>query len=90
MSVSTVTTYLSGLSYAHKIRNLTDYTKSFIISKMLEGLRRKNPQKSDIRTPISLELLKPELPGACNRSLGSKLLSITTQLHCGGHHGGRA
>ena len=30
------------------------------------------------------------LPGACFRSPGSKLLSITTQLHCGGHLGGRA
>ena len=30
------------------------------------------------------------LPGACNRSPGSKLLSITTQLHCGGQLGGRA
>jgi hypothetical protein len=30
------------------------------------------------------------LPGACNLSPGSKLLSITTQLHCGGHLGGRA
>jgi hypothetical protein len=29
------------------------------------------------------------LPGACYRSPGSKLLSITTQLHCGGHLGGR-
>jgi hypothetical protein len=29
-------------------------------------------------------------PGACNRSPGSKLLSITTQLHCGSHLGGRA
>ena len=29
------------------------------------------------------------LPGACNRSPGSKLLSITTQLHCGGQLGGR-
>ena len=28
-------------------------------------------------------------PGACNRSPGSKLLSITTQLHCGGHLGRR-
>jgi hypothetical protein len=28
--------------------------------------------------------------GACNRSPGSNLLSITTQLHCGGHLGGRA
>ena len=31
-----------------------------------------------------------KLPGACNRSPGSKLLSITMQLHCGGHLGGRA
>jgi hypothetical protein len=30
------------------------------------------------------------LTGACNRSPGSKLLSITMQLHCGGHLGGRA
>ena len=30
------------------------------------------------------------LPGACNRSPGSKLLLITKQLHCGGHLGGRA
>jgi hypothetical protein len=30
-------------------------------------------------------LTRGSLPGACNRSPGSKLLSITTQLHCGGH-----
>ena len=30
------------------------------------------------------------LPGACNRSPGSKLLSITMQLHCGGHLGVKA
>jgi hypothetical protein len=35
-------------------------------------------------------LINQRLPGACNRSPGSKLLSITTQLHCGGHLGGRA
>jgi hypothetical protein len=34
--------------------------------------------------------INKRLPGACNRSPGSKLLSITTQLHCGGHLGGRA
>jgi hypothetical protein len=34
--------------------------------------------------------LNQRLPGACNRSPGSKLLSVTTQLHCGGHLGGRA
>ena len=30
------------------------------------------------------------LPGACSHSPGSKLLSITAELHCGGHFGGRA
>jgi hypothetical protein len=34
--------------------------------------------------------INQRLPGACYRSPGSKLLSITTQLHCGGHLGGRA
>ena len=34
--------------------------------------------------------LNQRLPAACNRSPGSKLLSITKQLHCGGHLGGRA
>ena len=31
-----------------------------------------------------------KLPGACNRSPGLKLLSITAQLHCGDHLGGSA
>jgi hypothetical protein len=34
--------------------------------------------------------INQRLPWACNRSPGSKLLSITTQPHCGGHLGGRA
>ena len=34
--------------------------------------------------------MNQRLPGACNRSPGSKLLSITMQLHCAGHLGGRA
>jgi hypothetical protein len=37
-----------------------------------------------------VNVLNQRLPGACNRSPGSKLLSITMQLHCGGHLGGRA
>jgi hypothetical protein len=39
---------------------------------------------------IKIYTINQRLPGACNRSPGSKLLSITTQLHCGGHLGGRA
>ena len=81
--VSTVTTYLSGLSYDHKTRNLTDYTKSFIISKMLERLRRKNPKKSDIRTPISLELLKKlisSLRWICNSDYEACMFSSAFSL----------
>ena len=39
---------------------------------------------------IEFENKNQRLAGACNRLPGSKLLSITTQLHCGGHLGGRA
>ena len=47
----------------------------------------------DVDSKATLEdflTLNQRLPGVCNRSPGSKLLSITTQLHCGGHLGGRA
>jgi hypothetical protein len=44
---------------------------------------------SPLNSPKKI-LFNQRLPGACNRSPGSKLLSITTQLHCGGHLGGRA
>lgn len=57
-SVSTVTTYISGISYLHKIRCLQDNTKSFLVTKTLEGLKRKKPKTSDPRVPISLDLLK--------------------------------
>ena len=36
------------------------------------------------------QTINKRLPRACNRSPGLKLLSITTQLDCGGHLGGRA
>ena len=34
--------------------------------------------------------INQRFPAVCNRSHGRKLLSITTQLHCGGHLVGRA
>jgi hypothetical protein len=83
MSVSTVASYLSGVNYAHKTRNLTDYTKSFIISQMLEGLRRRNPQKSDIRTPISLDLLRKlisSLRWICNSDYEACMFSSAFSL----------
>lgn len=58
LAASTVSSYISGLSHRHKMNDYIDSTKSFIVSKMIEGIKRKKPQKPDIRCPISIELLK--------------------------------
>lgn len=56
MSASTASTYVSALSYIHKIRNYPDPTKLFIITKVLEGMKRKC-KKCDVRSPITFDLL---------------------------------
>jgi hypothetical protein len=55
-SVSTITTYISAVSYVHKIRHITDTTKGFILTKMMEGLKREG-NSSDLRSPITISLL---------------------------------
>jgi hypothetical protein len=57
LSSSTISTYISGISYVHKIRGLTDSTNSFLVTKMLEGLRRKSRRYTDLRAPVTLGLL---------------------------------
>ena len=50
---------------------------------MLEGLRRKNPQKSDIRTPISLDLLRKlisSLRWICNSDYEACMFSSAFSL----------
>lgn len=78
-ATSTVTTYIFAFIHVHKMGNLVDNTKSFIISKMLEGLRRKNPKTRDIRVPISLNLLKRlifSLQKVCTSRYDTFLFSI--------------
>ena len=55
-STATILTYISGISYFHKIHNLLDPTSTFVIQKMLDGCRRSR-KKKDNRAPISKELL---------------------------------
>ena len=55
-SVSTITTYKSAVSYVHKIRHITDTTKRFILTKMMEGIKRER-NSSDLRSPITISLL---------------------------------
>lgn len=82
-SYSSVLTYLSGISYFHKIHNLPDPTKSFLVSKTVEGLKRNNPPKADTRVPISLALLKRiilSLPHICTSSYESVMFASAFSL----------
>ena len=64
-AASTVSSYISGISYVHKLRQWTDPAELFIVRKALEGLRRLNRTK-DHRAPISEELLV-KICGALNQ-----------------------
>lgn len=58
ISASSVSTYMSGIAHAHKISSLNDPTKSFLVFKVLEGLRRlQGGTPRDIRALITLPVL---------------------------------
>lgn len=40
LSHSTVSGYISGLSYFNKINNLEDNTQKFVVRKLIEGIKR--------------------------------------------------
>lgn len=56
ISTSTAKCYLSGISYQLQLHVHVDYTKSIIVRKMLEGMRRLHPSKG-IRAPITFFML---------------------------------
>ena len=83
LTASIVSTYISGLSHVHKINGHHDSTMFFLISKMLEGMKRKNPQQSDIRASISIDLLKcliKSLHHVCSFHYAARLLSAAFSL----------
>ncbi|MCG7866998.1 MAG: hypothetical protein JAY74_11595, partial [Candidatus Thiodiazotropha taylori] len=53
---STLNTYASGLSFFHKLYNLTDPTEFFVVKKLLEGCKRLRKRR-DVRAPISKPIL---------------------------------
>ena len=53
--LSTITSYLSAISYVHKLRVLRDPPKSFLIQKLLTALSRRQPV--DIRLPVTRPVL---------------------------------
>ena len=56
-SSSTVNTYLSALSYSHKLAGLPDPTRVFYITQMLKGYG-KNRARLDSRLPITHPILQ--------------------------------
>ena len=54
---STVNTYISALSYSHKLSGLPDPTRVFYIIQMLKGYG-KNRARLDSRLPITLPILQ--------------------------------
>ena len=51
----TIPSYISALSYAHKLKNLSDPTKSFLIIKLLSAQSRRG--SPDVRFPITQPVL---------------------------------
>ena len=65
ISPKTISTYLSAISYVHKLQNVTDPTKGFLVQKLIAGAQRLSPS-FDVRLPITEPLLiKLEQALAC-------------------------
>jgi hypothetical protein len=65
------TTYISGLSHYHKLNDLQDNTESFIIKKLLEGMRRKYPQRRTLGPQyLSFKPEKRNFKKDCRRRTG--------------------
>ena len=58
LSPSTVTTYVSAISFYHKVNNFPDPTGNFIIMKLKEGIRRSSKRQNDPRLPITIDVLR--------------------------------
>ena len=55
LAPATITSYLSAISYVHKIKGVFDPTKAFLIEKLMVAVGRRS--QADIRLPISRPLL---------------------------------
>ena len=80
LSPTSVTTYILGIGYTHKARGLENKTNNFLITKILEGLRRKRVKSSDVRAPVTLDLLR-RLLQALQKVCTFKLRGLHFFLH---------
>jgi len=54
---STIVTYLSAISYVHKLLNVSDPTASWLVEKIVSGAKKDRPQ-CDARLPITKPILE--------------------------------
>lgn len=76
-SPNTISTYIAGINYFHKLNGFYDITNIFVIQKLLEGCRRGRPCR-DIRAPLTMQILISvynTLPGVCYNNYECKLFS---------------
>ena len=57
LAPATISSHMSALSYMHKVFNVTDSTKNFIVSKALASCYKKY-KKIDMRLPITNDILE--------------------------------
>ena len=81
-SSETISTYVSGIGYHHKMNHYHDPTNRFVIRKMLEGSKRDNPTK-DKRLPITsniLEQIIASLTSVCTNKYETALFTAAFSL----------
>ena len=65
-AASTVLTYMSAVSFLHKLHNVPDPVHTFIVQKAVAGVQKAHPQ-FDLRLPTTLPILRGDY--RCSRSL---------------------
>lgn len=75
LSYKTASLYLCAVGFQCKVKNVKDTTKHYIVSKMIEGIKRSKPNKS-VRLPITVSILNAiinVLPAVCSSTYESQL-----------------
>lgn len=85
-SPKTITTYIAGLNYYHKLYGFYDINNVFMVNKLLEGCRR-NRITNDCRAPLTIRTLVSvcdSLPSVCYNIYENKLFeSLFTLAYYG-------
>ena len=80
---ATIATYMSAISYKHKIELWPDPTDNFLIKKLVEGSKRTGGSRRDHRSPITYAILQQlilALPQVCKNKFECTLFQAAFAL----------